>query len=133
MELCLFTFGNNFLTLKNVNNGMILADDNQIYNMPDIVNDASNPDKSSSKPLRDEVTKNKIDKHLKDIDDTISEEDIKNINTEIISSKGETTTIDEEEIDDVSEVDNKDDKKDGGNKDNDEPQKEAPSPWEILS
>ena len=32
-------------------------------------------------PPQDEVTRNKIDKHLSDINDTISEEDIKNINT----------------------------------------------------
>ncbi len=81
--------------------------------------------------LLDEITRNKIDKHLKDINDTISEEDIKNINTEIVSSGGETTTIDKQEIDDVSEVDN-DDKKDN-DKDDDEPKKEAPSSWEILS
>ena len=31
----------------------------------------------------DEVTKSKIDKHLRDINDTITEEDIRNINTNI--------------------------------------------------
>lgn len=49
--------------------------------MADKVNGASNPDKSDSKPIIDKVTKNKIDKHLKDIDDTISEQDIRNIKT----------------------------------------------------
>lgn len=79
----------------------------------------------------DEVTRNKIDKHLKDINDTISEEDIKNINTEILPSGDETTTIDKQEIDDVSEVDK--DGKNDNDKDDEEPQEESPSSWEILS
>ena len=37
----------------------------------------------------DIVTKKKIDKHLTDINDVISEEDIKNVNTDIRSGTGE--------------------------------------------
>lgn len=36
--------------------------------------------------FRDEVTKNKIDRHLRDINDSISDEDIKNIITDISST-----------------------------------------------
>ncbi len=90
----------------------------------------SHTDEHNQQPS-DEVTRNKIDKHLKDINDTISEEDIKNINTDLIPSGGETTTIDKEQIDKISEINNDDNKDDDG-KDDDEPQKETPSPWEIL-
>ena len=77
-------------------------------------------------PPQDEVTKNKIDKHLSDINDTISEEDIKNINT---STGTDADAMVKEHLHDKDEADEiiKDRKND-----DDEPEKEAPSPWEIL-
>ena len=82
------------------------------------------PDEAHDRPPQDEVTKNKIDKHLSDIDDTISEQDIKNINT---STGPDTTATDHRhDIDEANEI-----IKDGRNED-DEPDKEAPSSWEIL-
>lgn len=72
----------------------------------------------------DEVTRNKIDKHLSDIDDTISEEDIKNINTvtgaENNPAETDKHTDEENEIED-NKVDDDDEELD----------KEAPTPWEI--
>lgn len=70
----------------------------------------------------DEVTRNKIDKHLSDIDDTISEEDLKNINTvtgtenkaDVESSKKEKAVVNDDILGE------------------EEPKKEAPTPWEIL-
>lgn len=72
----------------------------------------------------DEATRNKIDKHLSDIDDTISEEDLKNINT-VTGAENDVVTPDKKE-DEKNEIDDKP-------KENDEPEKEAPTPWEILS
>jgi len=64
----------------------------------------------------DEVTRNKIDKHLSDIDDTISEEDIKNINTVTGTESNAARSAENEKP----------------NKEDDEPEEEAPTPWEIL-
>ena len=73
----------------------------------------------------DEVTRNKIDKHLSDIDDTISEEDIKNINTV-------TGTDDASEAPDENTVEKKENNDRPNDDDGIEPDKEAPTPWEIL-
>lgn len=73
----------------------------------------------------DEVTRNKIDKHLSNIDDTISEEDIQNINT----STGAGTTISNDNAHDKTEAD---EIMNDGTNDDDEPEKETPTPWEIL-
>ena len=67
---------------------------------------------------QDETTKNKIDKHLRDEKDTISEEDIKNINTDITPEEP-TTSIPA----DKNKTDDDDD---------DEPKKEMPSAWDIV-
>lgn len=75
-------------------------------------------------PPSDEATRNKIDKHLSDIDDTISEDDIKNINTDT-HSKTNTKESAKSKKGGIVGVDNKDD-------DSEEPEKEAPTPWEIL-
>ena len=69
----------------------------------------------------DEVTRNKINKHLSDIDDTISEEDIKNINT-----------VTGTETNAAKAVKNVEPKKEDDDKPDEEPEKEAPTPWEIL-
>jgi hypothetical protein len=69
----------------------------------------------------DEVTRNKIDKHLSDIDDTISEEDIKNINT-VTGTENVAAEPVENETPENEDEDKADDK----------PDKEAPTPWEIL-
>jgi len=92
-----------------------------------------NPDKSHSDdhdlPPSDEAARNKIDKHLSDINDTISEEDIKNMNTGTGGEKGPVTTgihsHDKTEADEILNDGTNDD-------DDDEPEKEAPTPWEIL-
>ena len=81
------------------------------------------PDEAHDLPPQDEVTKNKIDKHLSDIDDTISEQDIKNINTSTNAAAPTGHVHDKEEADEILKEDNNDD---------DEPDKEAPSSWEIL-
>lgn len=70
----------------------------------------------------DETTKNKIARHLTDVNDTISENDIKNIKTDISSGgTGETNAA--------------------GEKENDAGQKpadrqgvpgDAPNPWDVL-
>lgn len=84
------------------------------------------PDESHDLPPQDEVTKNKIDKHLSDIHDTISEQDIKNINT---STGTDDDALAKERLHDIDEADEiiKD-----HSKDDDDPEKEAPTPWNIL-
>ena len=77
-----------------------------------------------NQPPSDEVIRNKIDKHLSDINDTISEEDMKNINTTTGDEKVPAKTHrPEDEENQVDEIDSNDD----------EPEKESPTPWEILS
>lgn len=74
-------------------------------------------------PPSDETTRNKIDKHLSDIDDKISEEDIKNINTQTGAAAPGDNRHDKTEADEIMKEQSKDD---------DEPEKEAPTPWEVL-
>jgi hypothetical protein len=94
---------------------------------------ATKPDKpvkpvtdAHDQPPQDETTKNKIDKHLSDIDDTISEQDIKNINT---STGTDTDAMAKERLHDIDEAN---EIMKNPSKDDDEPEKEAPSSWEIL-
>ena len=76
---------------------------------------------SPRKPLHDEVTKNKIDKHLSDINDTISEQDIKNIKTNIPAApKGHVK----------DSTDSLDDNKDES--DFEKPKKEMPNTWDMI-
>jgi hypothetical protein len=90
-------------------------------------------DNKSNKPLdgdhdlppQDEVTKNKIDKHLSDINDTISEQDIKNINT---STGTDGDALAKEHLHDKDEADEIIKEKPG----DDDPEEEAPTPWNIL-
>ena len=70
-------------------------------------------DKHKHHPLSDEATRNKIEKHLSDENDTISEEDIKNINTDIPGSPKDTDT-------------NKDER------DIVKPKKEMPNTWDMI-
>ena len=74
-------------------------------------------------PPSDETTRNKIDKHLSDINDTISEEDMKNINTNTGTAAPTDHAYDKAEADEILKDKNDED---------DEPEKEAPTPWEIL-
>ncbi|MEO6455010.1 MAG: hypothetical protein ABIN97_13090 [Ginsengibacter sp.] len=70
----------------------------------------------------DEQTKNKIARHLTDINDEISEEDIKNIITDISSPDavpGEDEEVTKEEL------------PDGGEKD-DEKKDDLPTSWNVL-
>lgn len=85
----------------------------------------NNPDEEHDLPPQDEVTKNKIDKHLSDINDTISEQDIKNINTSIST---DPDALMKEHLHDKDEADEILKKK----PDDDEPEQEAPTPWNIL-
>ncbi len=87
----------------------------------------------------DEATKRKIDKHLSDINDTISEEDMKNINTstgiENSSVGADETTHEKQE---THEREAEGTEKRGNEKgidqgDEEEPKKEMPSSWDILS
>jgi hypothetical protein len=66
--------------------------------------------KIPDKPSSDNVTRDKIDKHLSDRDDTISEQDMKNINT------------DQRQPDRNKKAENN----------NEEPKKEMPSAWDIV-
>ena len=71
----------------------------------------------------DGTTKNKIDRHLHDVNDTISEKDIKNINTDISSS----------EIPDKIDKEDKDkNEKDEHKEDKDQTKDEIPTSWDIL-
>jgi len=49
-------------------------------------------DKSLPESVIDETTKQRIDQHLKDFNDTISDEDIRNINTNIQTEAEEDPT-----------------------------------------
>ena len=84
----------------------------------------NNPQEGThDQPPQDETTKNKIDKHLSDINDTISEQDIKNINTGTGAAIPADNTHHVEEADEIMNEKNNDAEK---------PEKEAPSAWEIL-
>ena len=74
-------------------------------------------------PPSDEVIRNKINKHLSDESDTISEEDMKNINTSTGATVSDNHKHDKTEADEIMKDHTKDD---------DEPEKEAPTPWEVL-
>lgn len=80
---------------------------------------------NDSREFSDDITKSKIDRHLHDIKDEISEEDIKNISTDISST---ATARREEEIKkQPAPAENKDKKKD-----EDEPKNEMPTSWDIM-
>ncbi len=76
-------------------------------------------------PPSDNVTRNKIDKHLSDINDTISEEDIKNINTSTGSEN--IPPVSHKDADEENEIDEE------PNDDDDEPKEEMPTAWDIKS
>ncbi|MEO6330806.1 MAG: hypothetical protein ABIO55_17860 [Ginsengibacter sp.] len=83
------------------------------------------PPENSPEKFKDEATKNKINQHLSDINDTISEDDIKNIITDISSSKLASDDIIETPEDKAPATDKKvengtDDKTD------------MPTSWNIL-
>ena len=69
----------------------------------------------------DEITRDKINKHLSDINDTISEQDIKNINTTIPQKDSEAKEKLDERLDN-EDLDNRDDK----------PKKEMPNVWDMV-
>jgi len=94
------------------------------FNKRTMAKKSNKPMEDSHEKLRpDEVTRKKIDKHLSDIDDTISEQDIKNINTDTDNMITEDHHHDIEEADEILKEKREDDE---------EPEKEAPSSWEIL-
>ena len=82
------------------------------------------PEEDHDMPPQDEQTKNKIDKHLSDINDTISEQDIKNINTS--TGKENIPPVSHRDPDEENQV-NKNDP----DEDDDEPKEEMPTAWDI--
>lgn len=82
-------------------------------------------DSPGNEPKRfvDEVTQNKIDRHLHDINDVISEQDIRNIRTDISSSK----IFKNDEIDN-DRIPFTDKKMNGENDGKDQ----LPSTWNVL-
>jgi hypothetical protein len=83
------------------------------------------PGEDHDQPPQDEATRKKIDKHLSDESDTISEDDMKNINT---STGTDTDALAKEHLYDKDEADEIMKEK----PDDDEPEEEAPTPWNIL-
>lgn len=77
-------------------------------------------------PPQDEVTKNKIDKHLSDINSTISEQDIKNINTS--TGRENIHATPHREPGEEDEINNDEDENDN---DDDERKPEMPTAWDI--
>ena len=75
-------------------------------------------------PPQDETTKDRIGKHLSDINSTISEEDMKNINTDTGATPPADNRHDKDEADEIIKHDDK--------KDDEELEREAPSPWTII-
>ncbi len=67
---------------------------------------------------QDEITRKKIQKHLTDINDVISEEDIKNVNTDIHSDNFQTPE-EKEYSDDTVESETE--------------RKEIPASWKIIN
>jgi hypothetical protein len=72
-------------------------------------------------------TRGKVDRHLKDIDDTISEEDINNIGTD--RTPESRINI----INGVIEIQDDDDDLYEGSEDKNESEKNVPTPWNIVS
>lgn len=67
---------------------------------------------------QDEITRKKIEKHLTDINDTISEDDIKNVNTNIHSEDPQTPAekaYSEDTVESETE------------------RKEIPTPWKVIN
>lgn len=80
----------------------------------------------------DEATRNKINKHLSDINDTISEEDMKNINTS--TGTQNSTVIPGGNTDEKKDADEKiEDDKTPNDDDDEKPKKEMPTSWDIIS
>ena len=79
-------------------------------------------------PPSDEATRNKIDKHLSEKEDTISEEDMKKINT--ITGKENSSAASHKDADEENKIDKENDESDN---DDDEPKKEMPNTWDILN
>ena len=78
-------------------------------------------------PSSDEATRNKIDKHLRDINDTISEDDIKNMNTS--TGRENIPPVSHRDADEEDLIDDSIKQDDEG--DNDEPKEEMPTAWDI--
>lgn len=83
----------------------------------------SNESEGSPETYKDEITQNKIHKHLTDANDTISEKDIQNIGTNIGSRDIKADNKETEEL--PPDETNKDD----NNEDNRE---QLPTTWNVL-
>lgn len=73
----------------------------------------------------DKVTRNKINKHLSDINDTISEDDMKNIDT---STFDDTSKLEAEK-----HTHKKDDADMNKDETSEHPNKEMPTSWDIIT
>lgn len=78
-------------------------------------NPANKTDNDHDLPPSDDVTRKKIDKHLRDKEDKISEEDLENINTTI-----STPLPDEADTDEINEEEEKTHKA------------PPPDPWDVI-
>ncbi len=80
-------------------------------------------DTSYSAKHSDPETKDKIDRHLKEKADTISEEDINKVNTDIKSADiPDNDKAESDLIEDSKEED----------KNNEHPKKEMPTSWDVI-
>ncbi len=91
---------------------------------PNRENQLTDLNSNDPKEFFDEVTQNKIDRHLHDINDTISEEDIKNIKTDISSPEVPGDNEDNSETGFL--LDGKKHKKDDDNRD------QLPTTWNVI-
>jgi hypothetical protein len=80
------------------------------------------------KVFTDDRTKKKIDKHLSDINDKISDQDIANVKTDVTPTTPDTDTEAEIEVSEIVEQIKKDkgDKETGSNSNN------IQTPWNIM-
>ena len=76
---------------------------------------------NSEHEFSDKATREKIDKHLSDINDKISEEDIRNVNTDITSGES-----------DDGGIENANNEPAANSIPPDEEVPEIPSPWDVI-
>jgi hypothetical protein len=89
--------------------------------MADNLNDQADGNSTPPRPVRDKVTKDKIDKHLRDKDDTISEQDIKNIST-TLTAKDLSAEQDADEVSAEPE----------GEREDTSSKPEMPNTWDLV-
>lgn len=93
--------------------------------MPDNDKQELNETEDSPERYTDEVTQSKIHKHLTDINDTISAEDIKNVDTNISSAN--IPKAGSNEAEELSH-----DKNNKGDDSDDNHREQVPTTWNVL-